>query len=285
MRSRVAGATSSGRLSARDTVAACTPARAATSSMVTRSARRTAHDATPRRDRPSGCRRDLAERRRSRPTTGRRRRRSSTSGSAPSPGPTSASTPTTSCAPGWPAMIRGVSLRSRRAEEQLGPAGRPVLASIEREPGEDAPAAGPRVAGVGGDRPGGGRRGHRRADHDAGHPHGHREGLRARATGRRPRRRPRASPGGTGAARRRRSSPRSTTSLDNGDAAPPAGARGRRAVDADLARWIADAGAGSRARSSTAWSRRRRRPTSTTSSAASASGTRPRSWPSTTARG
>jgi fructuronate reductase len=45
---------------------------------------------------------------------------------------------------GWPATIRGVSLRSPRAEEQLAPQGG-LYSVLEREPGEDPP---PRVLGA-----------------------------------------------------------------------------------------------------------------------------------------
>ena len=129
IRSRVAVATCSGRFRARDTVAACTPARSATSSIVTRPLRRTV------------------------PTLGR-----AVTAERLSPANTAVSYDR-SAAPsivhlgvgafarahlavyaddllraGHPAMIRGVSLRSRSAEDQLAPQDG-LFTVAEREPG------------------------------------------------------------------------------------------------------------------------------------------------------
>ena len=178
---------------------------------------------------------------------------------------------------GHPAMIRGVSLRSRSAEDQLGPQDG-LFAVDEREPGRAPDAAGRRLPGLGRHRRRRRDRGDRGADHDPGHPHGDREGLRARSARRRwaavgaggPRPRPRPAPRPGCAAGRRLARQRH----GQRDAAPGAGARGRRGLRRRA--WPAGSWSTwpSRRPSSTAWSRRRRRPTSTPSPSASGSGTR-----------
>ena len=167
---------------------------------------------------------------------------------------------------GWPAMIRGVSLRSRAGRGAARPAGRPLHRRPSGSPGRTRPlrvvgslasVATGRDAAV---------EAIAAPTHDAGDAHRHREGLRARRAPAAAGDRRRAC-----ARRRRRAPPPVVASLDNlldnGGAAPRAGARGRRAPRRRPRPLDRRRGARSRARSSTAWCRRRRRPTSTRSRA------------------
>ena len=166
-RRRVSGATFSGTLMVRDTVAACTPARAATSRIVARCSRRThARPYTAARPSPRGR------------MSGRDGSGSSAQHAVPRACRGHCRTTTAPATPciahlglgafarahlavyadellrrGRPALIRGVSLRSRRAQDQLEPQDGLFTVAV-REPGEDIVAAGDRCADLRRDRAG-----------------------------------------------------------------------------------------------------------------------------------
>ena len=147
-RRRVSGATFSGTLMVRDTVAACTPARAATSRIVARCSRRTTPDPTRRPVAAEGTNDG-----RRRPTVRAGTLHLARAGALPDYDRSAAPCIThlgfgafarahlavyadELLRRGQPALIRGVSLRSRRAQDQLEPQDGLFTVAV-REPGED----------------------------------------------------------------------------------------------------------------------------------------------------
>ena len=188
-RRRVSGATFSGRLRVRDTVAGCTPTRAATSRIVTRRCGRTTCDVTRREtsvndaDLGGGCTAvrlplvNASEVPLSAPTSGQERPPSLISAWVPSCGRISPSTRTICYAAGRRRSFEASPSIVPVQQERLGPQDC-YYAVAEREPGENTSAAGHRLSRVGLHRYAGCTDCADRTLDPSGVPDHHREGIR-----------------------------------------------------------------------------------------------------------